>query len=48
MTVFARKKPVTIECMKFKNFNFGEVKKFCGDGKRFTFYVDAEHQRLSF
>lgn len=31
MTVFARKKPVTIECMKFENFNFDEVKKFCGD-----------------
>lgn len=31
MTRFARKKPVTIECMKFDGFNFDEVKKFCGD-----------------
>lgn len=31
MTVFARKKPVVIECMKFDGFNFDEVKKFCGD-----------------
>lgn len=31
MTKFARKKPVTIECMKYDGFNFDEVKKFCGD-----------------
>lgn len=32
MTRFARKKPVTIECMKFNGFkNLDEVKRFCGD-----------------
>ena len=31
MTRFARKKPVTIECMKYDGFNLDEVKKFCGD-----------------
>ena len=31
MTVFAKKKPVVVECMKWNGENSGEVKYFCGD-----------------
>lgn len=44
MTVFARKKPVTIECMKWTGENSVEVKY---DGERLSLYVGAKHQRLS-
>lgn len=39
MTVFARKKPVTIECMKWTGENSVEVKYFCGD--KVTFIPDT-------
>lgn len=40
MTAFARKKPVTIECMKFNGVNFDEVGKFCGDAVEFPFNAE--------
>lgn len=40
MTVFARKKPVIIECMKFDGVNFDEVGKFCGDAVEFPFNTE--------
>lgn len=36
MTVFARKKPVVIECMKWTGENSVAVKDFCGDKVRFV------------
>lgn len=36
MTVFAMKKPVIIECMKWTGGNSGEVKCFCGDKVKFV------------
>ena len=36
MTVFARKKPVVIECMKWTGENSVEVKYFCGDKVTFS------------
>ena len=35
MTVFAKKKPVVIECMKWTGENSVEVKYFCGDKVKF-------------
>ena len=36
MTVFAKKKPVVVECMKWTGGNSKEVKAFCGDSVKFV------------
>lgn len=46
MTVFARKKPVTIECMKYTGDNSGEVRRFCGDIAEFTLDIASGNEDL--